>query len=68
MNQILIKPPVSDVNRVQYNTSLKTNSANYYSEITSLPDSAIEIVKNRVVVYGIADNADEEKATIITND
>ena len=66
MSQIITNQSIAGMGNVQYDTYLRTGSANYYSKITSLPDSAIEIVKNRVVIYDTETNCD--KTEIITDD
>ena len=53
MSQTIARPYMTEINRMQYNTSLRTNTANYKSEVTSLPNSDIEVFKNRIVVFGI---------------
>jgi len=58
MNQIIQNKPLSEANRVHYDTYSRTASANYYVGNTSLPDSAIEITRNRIVLDNAKDILD----------
>jgi len=51
MNQTLINNySENETNRVQYNVFSETDLANYFTTDTSLVDSAIAIVKDRLIL------------------
>lgn len=62
----MIQDPECETGRVPYSTFSETDSANYFTTITPLADSAIEIVRNRFIFTGIS--FDDSPAMVVTNE
>lgn len=65
MNPTMIQYPESETSRVPYSTFSETVSANYFTSITPLTESAIEIVRDQFVIIGFP--LDNASAIVITN-